>query len=233
MIAVLTDLRRTEYLAATIAGVDSSAPPSERRVIVVDGAKAPSAAIASGWEVVLSQKPAVARAGENRWSTWAAFEFAARAREDLVFLEDDVVGSPGAAARAVGLRVPDDCALIMLYAPWGDRWFPWRIWRYRADGFSYCQALKIPLRTLDELVSARCEMEALRGGGSDDCIRDIGARRDWMVGVHFPGLYQHVGARSLAAPHMTLENRVSEAWLGPQEDARLLTPPLGMPDPYR
>jgi hypothetical protein len=221
VIVVLTDPRRGEYLSATMSGVDQYAPTGERRVLVVDGVIAPDVQL-GGWEVHLAPKPAHARAGENRWSTWAAFELAARAGENLVFLEDDVVGSPGAAARAVSIAVPSDCAFLMLYAPWGDVWFPGTIWRFPAGGFSYCQALKLPLRTLRELVLARGEMEAMSGAGSDDCIRVIGERLGWLVGVHYPGLYQHVGERSLAAPHMTLESRTSDAWAGPDFDVRTL-----------
>jgi len=191
-------------------------------VVVVDGDAPPAAAVRDGWEIHLAPKPAVARPGENRWSTWAALELAARAGENLVFLEDDARGSPGAAARACSLVVPSDCALVMLYAPWGDEWFPRSIWRVPAQIFSYCQALKIPLRTLRELEHARPEMENMKGGGSDDCIRAIGKRRGWMIGVHYPGLYQHVGERSLAAPHMTLESRTSNAWAGPDFDVRCL-----------
>jgi len=224
VIAVLTDPRRPQHLAATLAGIDSSAA-SRARVVVVDGAAAPD--LPPGWRAELAPKPPRTRPAENKWATWRAFELAAAAGEDLLFFEDDVAGCPGAAAYAEEVRVPTDCALLMLYAPWGDGAFPPRIWRYHASQFSFCQALKIPLPTCQKLAAARREMERLEEGGSDECIRAIGGDLDWLVGMHVPGLYQHVGMKSIVSGDRDLGgHRTSRCWLTDQPASDLYHPAL-------
>lgn len=214
MIVVLTDQRRREHLAATLADVDACAA-SPRRVVLVDGIEAPP--VPSGWEVVLAPKPADARPTENRWTTWRAFELARAAGEDLIFLEDDVKACPGAALYVEQFAVPADTALVLFYAPWGDATMPWGLWRIHASRFSFCQALKVPLRTCITLCEARSEMETCVTPGSDECIREIGAARDWLIGVHYPGLYQHVGFTSIVSGDRTLlGSRASRAWLTDQ-----------------
>lgn len=229
MIAVLTDPRRRDHLVATLSCVDSSAS-GERRLIVVDGTSLPDEpaayAKANGWETLFAPKPGEASPASNKHATWAAFAAAAASWEDLLFLEDDVVGSPNAAKYACAFTVPKDCAWVLMYAPWGDESMPWGVARFHTSSFSYCQALKIPHRTLMELTGARAEMAYDRSGASDDCMRDAGARRDWLFGVHYPGLFQHVGADNslVSGPDdaaLATPGRVSKAWLG-EVDARAL-----------
>lgn len=222
MIVVLTDLRRDRYLAATLAGVDESA--TGRRVVIVDGDATPP--VPPGWEVSFSAKPPGAHPRENRWATWDAFELAAAAGEDLVFLEDDVSGCPGAAEYAERLRIPDDCAFMTLFDPWiGTRFGG--IARLPGRAFNYCQALKFPLRTVRELVVARPEMEAIRRAGSDDCIRAIATPRRWLFGVHVPGLYEHVGAESVVSPAGSLVGRTAASWMGQIHVRHLAPKPYG------
>ena len=89
MIVVLTDPRRTEYLASTLASVDQSAT-DPARIVLVDGA---AASAPDPWRVVSYPKPITAPPRQNRWTTWRAFELAAEASEDLLMFEDDVQGS--------------------------------------------------------------------------------------------------------------------------------------------
>lgn len=233
MIVVLTDPRRGEHLAATLASVDSSAT-SELRVVLVDGASN-SVTVRPGWVVVGAPKPPGRPRTENRWSTWAAFEAAVAAGEDLLFFEDDVVGCPNAVRYAEELPVPRDCAWLSLYAPWGDISFPHGIWRRPAAQFVFCQALKVPLATCRELAGARAEMEAHALGGSDECMAAVGGRRDWLVGYHYPGLFQHVGHASLVSADRTLMGpRSSRAWLCDVDAMRLRRQPgSALPDHFR
>jgi len=222
VIVVLTDQRRSEHLAATLIDVDSSAI-DQNRVVLVDGTEPPP--VRPGWRVVCAPKPAHAPATENRWTTWRAFELACEAQEDLLFIEDDVKGCPGAAKYAGEFTVPPDCAFVMFYAPWGDATMPWCLFRIHAAQFSFCQALKVPLRTCQILCDAHAEMKTCSTPGSDECIREIGAARDWMVGVHYPGIYQHVGVQSLVSGDRNLlGNRSSRAWLTGDDAAILLRP---------
>ncbi len=218
MIVVLTDPRRPEYLAQTLASVDQSATDSNR-IVLVDG---PVVAAPSPWRVISAPKPVSSLPKQNRWTTWRAFELAADAQEDLLLFEDDVQGCPNAVLYAETFPVPGDCAFISLYAPWGDASFMPGIWRYHSANFSYCQALKIPLRTCREFADARVEMETSKSGGSDECMREVGGRRDWLVGVHYPGLFQHVGMSSLVSGEGGLFGaRHSRAWLTDTDAMRL------------
>jgi len=229
VIVVLTDQRRHDHLAATLIDVDSSAS-DKTRIVLVDGAEPPE--VPAGWRAICAPKPLHAPATENRWTTWQAFELAVEAREDLLFLEDDVKGCPGAAKYAEEFSVPADCAFVMFYAPWGDATMPWSLFRIHAAQFSFCQALKVPLRTCRALHDARAEMVACPTPGSDECIRAIGAARNWMIGVHYPGLYQHVGAQSLVSGDRHLfGSRTSRAWMA-GDDAAILTRPFWR-DGYR
>jgi len=230
MICVLTDPRRPVHLLSTLRSLDESATDTNK-IVVVDGSYSPE--LSSTWRAELAPKPAGARNTQNRWSTWRAFELAVAAEDDLLFFEDDVTGCPSAALYAETLRVPDDCAFLSLYAPWGDASFPPGIWRYHASKFSFCQALKVPLHTCRVLVEARDEMAASACGGSDECIGEIGGRRDWLVGVHYPGLFQHVGAFSVVSGDRTLAgNRHSRAWLADIDAMKLRRSP-GEFDHYR
>lgn len=217
MIVVLTDPRRTEYLAQTLASVDQSATDPQR-IVLVDGL---SVSAPDTWRVVAAPKPASASPRQNRWTTWRAFELAAEAGEDLLLFEDDVQGCLNATAYAETLPVPVDCAFLSLYAPWGDASFMPGIWRYHSANFSFCQALKVPLRTCQVLAEARQEMETSASGGSDECIREIGGRREWLVGVHYPGLFQHVGMSSLINGEGLFGSRHSHAWLADIDAMRL------------
>ena len=217
MIVVLTCPRPAgaDYLGGTVEDVDSSAT-EKRKVIVAD---APSFDLPPGWEgrgwsASLVTKPAAARPRENKWAFWHALELALVVGEDLLFFEDDVRASPRAVLYAETLPVPADCAVVSLYAPWGDATHMPGIWRMHASNFSFCQALKIPARTVRALVDARAEMEASPQGGSDEMVREIGERRDWLVGFHLPGLFQHVGAESavMGAREALGTGRSSRAW---------------------
>lgn len=225
MIVVLTDPRRPEHLPATLASLDGSGA-DRNRIVVVDGEDLPRG-LPVGWKTVRAPKPRGVSPRENRWSTWRAFELAAEAGEDLLFFEDDVLGSPNAVRYAELLKVPTDCAWVMLYAPWGDASFPYGIGRFHADRFSFCQALKIPLQTCRLLAAARGEMEVSRSGGSDECMRQIGARRDWLFGVHWPGLFQHVGVESVVSNQSLRGDRTSRAWFAGMDAMSLLPGPRG------
>ncbi len=210
MIVVLTDPRRPEYLAKTLASVDQSAT-DPNKIVLVDG---PEIAVPASWRCIAAPKPASAPSRQNRWTTWRAFELAAEAQEDLLLFEDDVQGCLNAVLYAETLPVPADCAFLSLYVPWGDASFMPGIWRYHSANFSFCQALKVPLRTCRAFADARTEMEASASGGSDECMREVGGRRDWLVGVHYPGLFQHVGMSSLVSGEGGLFGaRHSRAWI--------------------
>jgi hypothetical protein len=142
--------------------------------------------------------------------------------EDLVCFEDDVVLCRNAARYAERLIVPDDVAFVSLYAPWGDLTMPPGLWRARCHSFAGAQFLKISHLTCLILVSARGEMEAaLDLGGSDDMLKLLGKRRDWLYAAHYPGLAQHVGmVSSLGNGDKT--PRVSRAYPGDPFDAGLL-----------
>jgi hypothetical protein len=220
VIVVLTDLRRPEYLRATLAAADAAGAASQARAVVADAPDGLVGHELAGWPVVYAPKPAGAWRTVNKWSTWAAFELALGRGEDLVFLEDDVMPCARALEYAAALEVPPDCAWVSLYAPWGDGKIPFGIWRFPAVRFTYCQALKIPLRTLRALVAARGEMERAPVGGSDESMALIGRARRWHYGTHYPSLFQHVGERSSVSElQHHPEQRVSRAWPGPGFDA--------------
>ncbi len=239
MISVLTDPRRRAHLISTLACVDSSAR-DERRLIVVDGESLPEDATdyarIHGWEILFAPKPAIVALNSNKHATWAAFGAAAAGWEDLLFLEDDVDGCPNAAKYACQLTVPNDCAWVSIYAAWGDESMPWGVARFRAGTFSYNQALKIPHRTLSELHAARAEMAADRSGASDDCLRNMGDRRGWMFGVHYPGVFQHRAADDslVSSPDslaLLTPGRTSKVWLGTTDAMNLR--PRGGRDQFR
>jgi len=224
MICVLTMPGRP-YLLQTLEDIDSSAQ-SQHRVIVSDCRTVPadSTVRRHGWD----SRPfdGAGTPGHNKWPFWHCLRAAAGTGSDLLFFEDDVRLSKNAARYAEHwLQVPGDLAWVSLYAPWGDSEVPWGLCKVRAAGFNFCQALKIPNRTIQELVGEANtgEMENSMLGGSDDVLREIGGRRKWSYGVHFPGVVQHVGEQSAVCTARTLSReRVSKTWLGLDFDALIL-----------
>lgn len=215
MIVVITTARPdgSSHLADTLRAIDSSAT-SERRVVLVDGDAVPS--VPPEWSVSNFQKPPN-KGGQNKWVTWRAFELASEAGEDLLFFEDDIALCKGAVRYMERMEVPRDVAFVSLYDPYGGTvdGRPWGLWRARMHVYSYCQALKVPLRTCRILAAGVDEMrETLRFGGSDDTLRDFGRPRNWLYAIHVPGLVQHVGVKSCVGTQGLEGSRVSRSYPG-------------------
>lgn len=219
MIAVLTIVHpQRTYLERTLQGIDESAT-SAHKVVVVDGQYPPD--VPAGWSVELAPKPSFAAPTENKHTTWRAFELAVEAGEDLVFFEDDLLFCKNAVRYIETFQVPSDCAFTLFYAPWGDASMR-GTWRIHAARYDFAQALKVPLDTCKTLVSLKSTMITSRLGGSDENLRILGTPRGWKIGVHYPGLVQHVGDFSAASQGLLRGSRCSQAWAGPAFDALTL-----------
>lgn len=195
MIAVLTCRRPVDHLPATLREIDASAT-ERNRVVVVDGESAPY--VPSGWTAKLAPKPAWDYKIHNRFPFWACMEAAVDAGEDLVFFEDDISLCVNGARYAEQFIVPDELALVSLFAPFADMppGGP-HIAVSCIKHFAFFQGAKIPLRTCRALVDAKAEMAASRLGGSDTCVGIIGHRRGWKYGTQWPSIVQHVGEHSV------------------------------------
>lgn len=220
MIAVVTAPREgVSYLEATLESIDSSARDANR-IVFLDGDG--DVALPSSWRLERAPKPAN-HPRQNKWTAWAAITRAAAMNEDLLFFEDDIKLCKNGSAHAESVRVPADVALVTFYAPFGDLTMQPGIWRGPMGQFGYAQALKFPARTCVELHRARQEMADGRFGTTDGMLREMGRRRSWHYGVHYPGIVQHRGATSLVGPGGKLVgHRVSHAYPGDQFDARSL-----------
>lgn len=83
----------------------------------------------------------------NKWAGWEALSVASEQGSDLLFLEDDIEPlAPGALRRLVETPIPDDAAWMSFFHPSRPPG------RYPAPVFMYCQALKIPRRTVSDLL---------------------------------------------------------------------------------
>lgn len=219
MIAVLTCSRRpVSYLAETLTGIDASAT-DPNRVVVVDGFDPPE--VPAGWSVTLAPKPEWEWRTHNRYPFWECLEAAVRIDDDLIFFEDDVTLCKNAVRFAEQLAVPDDLALISLFAPFGDESMVRGIHVSPARDFTFCQGMKIPLRTCRTLVDRRADMVSSRLGGSDNCVALIGDSLGWKIGTLRPGIVQHVGDVSLVSERLRMD-RVSRTWPGKEFDAMTL-----------
>jgi hypothetical protein len=216
---VVTTCDRSEYLQQTLDAIDLSA--TGRKVLVADRCEPPARA---GWEVShVPPRPSFARPRENKWCLWHAFDLAAAAGEDLLFFQDDLALCRNAVRYVQRLAVPDDVALVSLFAPFGDSTMPHGLWRSKCHVYMYCQAVKFPLRTVRELAAARQEMaDQLNRGGDDDALQVLGSARGWLYAVHYPSIVQHVGAKSSVSDATLVGCRVSRAFPGVDFDAETL-----------
>ena len=111
----------------------------------------------------------------------------------------------------------------MFYAPWADSSMQSGVWRIHINNYNFAQCLKVPLRTCKILSNMRKDMEASREGGIDEILRVLGGPLDWKVGVHYPGLVQHIGSYSAVGETRTLRGyRSSRSWMGADFDAMSL-----------
>lgn len=215
------------YLEQTISDIDESA--RGRREILVD---------ADSGEIDLSGSKFVEwrirhlrswsephPAGENKWVVWQALRIAIQRNEDLILLQDDLHLARGAAVWMEDFPVPADLAWVSFYAPQGDALMVPSLARWHCQHFNYCQALKIPLRTLRALREPEIvrEMAVHRMGGDDETLRHFGDRFDWKFGVIYPGPVQHVGAVSAVGNgDLRSMSRYSRAFSGRDFDFRNL-----------
>ena len=214
MICVLTNGVRPERLLSTLADVESSA--RGRKAIVVDGDFQISR---NGWEVVHYRGPKVGR--QNKWVFWECLRVAAAADEDLVYVEDDASASKSAFAYIERFHeVPSDCAFASYYSPTGElHALPGHL-RQQCSVFAYAVCLKVPLRTVKQLLDLTPEMEASRFGGCDDVLRALLGPRKHLAALHYPSLVQHVGDQSTVSDGATLGgDRSSRNWRGRGFDA--------------
>lgn len=219
MIAIVTAARDGKsYLRDTISYVNSSAS-DHMRFLFVDGAEA---IYSTGWTTVNAPKPDGCPR-QNKWTAFAAVYLAADMSQDLILLEDDVRFCRNGMHRAEITNVPSDVAFLSLFAPFGDMTMPEGIWRASMANYGYAQALKIPLRTCVEIANNKSEMTDSRFGTTDGVLRDMGVKRGWLYGVHYPGLAQHVGETSVVSPGSKLDGRrISNAYPGDDFDAMSL-----------
>jgi hypothetical protein len=176
---MLTCRRPVNYAAATLAALrEQSAPP----VVFADGdADVPA-------DVQLPKRGHTA-------GIWATFREAVVRGEDLLFLEDDIELSRGAAPYMHDFSVPDDLAFVqfmsLVPAPTAHAC----LLRMPLDAMtSMFQAVKWPLRTLRRLVDHQPSNPVL---WPHELARLLPGER---IGVHVPHLVRHVGAVSAIEP---------------------------------
>jgi hypothetical protein len=190
MIAVITHPRPggVSYLAQTLASIDESA--KGLRALVCDDL-AHELVAPPPWQTFSFQAP---MAGDNRWALWRCFRLAVERCSDLVVFEDDVRLCRGGALYAETLQVPDGVAWVSLYDPWFRPQTPRGLWRSKAGGSAWAQALKFPLRTCQLLDSVGCV--DVDQAGSDKQLAIVGRLFDLDYAVHVPSLVQHIGVVS-------------------------------------
>ena len=181
MIAVITCKRLgADYLASTIKQIDGSA--HGRRIAIADRLDwRPNSPIPPLWESHAFARPATER-NENRWALWEAIRLAAEAREDLVFFEDDVQLCSGAARYMEQFQVPLAIDWVSFFDPWLDDQAPHGLWSRPARQYIYCQAMKLPFRTVERFAAiSLSEMAACQRIGADDQLAWWGTA-PWKAG---------------------------------------------------
>ena len=181
-------------------------------MLLADGVVWP-ALIPAGWTMVCN--------GAERLSVrnnlWAAFRHAVdRDSSRLLYFEDDVIPCLNAVERMATITIPDDCSLITFHdtkehAPNTARGL------YRHDpygddgqGFCGCQAMAIPRRMLDYLIT--CDpftvWKSLPQKHGDQVLGYFIDKSPWpRFATHVPSLVKHVGEVSIAHPSAPLSTR--------------------------
>lgn len=220
MIVVLTCCRPgTSYVEATIKQIDESAQGS--RVLLVDGSFDGSFA---GWRVEMRSRPVASP--QNKWVAWEAFDLAAAANEDLCFFEDDLEFSHNAPRYIENFSVPNDVAFVTFFSTWLGPKQPLGLFRVHAHSYMMAQALKFPLRTVQQLVAERGVALGHEGqmlGGFDEILRHVAIRRGWRYAAVHPGIVQHVGGHSAVGNGKLSDNRIAHNYLGRAFDAAALS----------
>ncbi len=212
MIVVLTHPRPdgVSYLQETLASIDASA--TSRRWVVTD-TTSHRPEIPEPWRLHAFDRPVTQRP-ENRWALWRAFRLAVEKNEDLVVFEDDVTVCKNGAAYAEKFLVPPDVAWVSLYDPWLAPGAPSGLWRARAQGFMYAQAIKFPLSTCRLFGHLDIKAHPLRG--SDDQLAAWGRLLNLSYAIHTPSLVQHVGDVS-AVGNGSTEGRTSRSYIADRD----------------
>jgi hypothetical protein len=211
-LAILTCARKRDYLARTLESVGDIGRFG-RLLIWCDGpVTLPRAAL--GWEV--------GGVGERQGppNTFAFWDLlAAVDGDDLLFLEDDVIASPGAVTYAARMGCPAGMAYVSWFDPicrYGWRGLP-AVRYINAGEVIGCPARTFPAETVRELL-------AFHGGPgwAPDCGSDVNiaaALKGRLAAVHVPSLFQHVGDVSEVSTGDALSGiRTSESWLGETYD---------------
>ena len=209
-LAVLTCARKRDYLSRTLASL-GDVGACDRRLVWCDGpVTIPDAA--HGWEVGGSPM----RQGPP--NTFAFWDLLAAVTGDLLFIEDDVLASPGAVAYAVRMGCQDGLAYVSWFDPVCRRTFRLpRVRYFDAGEIIPCQARTIPARTISRLLEFRSHPDWAPGTGSDACVATTLTGQ--MAAVHVPSLFQHVGNISeVDADGALTGDRLSESWLGESYD---------------
>jgi hypothetical protein len=220
MISVLTCAARGQYLAQTIASIDRAggAEYPGPKVIHVDG-PADGVPRFEGWDVVALSP---ARGGARRAMLDIVGRAAAAGVELLLYFEDDVLLCRNAIRAMIEIGVPEPLGFVtycdLLWHPVPPlelQAFPGcpRNAPVADGGFVGCQALALPLRTLERLSTTPAPQWIDR----NNCDATIGTSCE-VYGV-VDSLANHVGADSCIMGATYTRLRVVRGWRGEDFDA--------------
>lgn len=131
------------------------------------------------------------RPPNNRFVGQSALEVAAAAGTDLLFLEDDVRPVDRSAVAAMVDHI------VPAWAAWTSFYGPRSLGRHHAGAFSCSQALKLPVRTIAEVVRRAGEWSWQSATGIDLALASVGTAIGWEF-EQAETLVRHVGVRSAA-----------------------------------
>ncbi|HVT61858.1 MAG TPA: hypothetical protein VHD33_00010 [Legionellaceae bacterium] len=132
----------------------------------------------------------------NKWAGWHALKIAADLKEDLIFLEDDISPKgPDALQSIIKSEVGEGIDWVSFYHPVRNPG------KYPAVSFTYCQALKIPLKTVNKLIKlpniVTGDWEGTRG--FDEALAALGRG---MTFEQKSAIINHIGDISVANPRL-------------------------------
>lgn len=200
MISIITCPRPNgvTYLHPLLVAVDAVCP-GELRFLFCDGVTERRA----DWRTIVLPPGGKYDQRDNKYVGWMAVEEAARAGEDLLFLEDDI--RPVDAFSIVAARnhqIPDQCGFTSFHR---SKWTTAGI--HDASKFLMSQAVKIPMRSLAHLIDwrQRCSGDWEAVFGFDTALAVAGRDARWKYEQTERNYFDHVG--EVSAVHNGADGR--------------------------
>jgi hypothetical protein len=192
MISIITCDR--PYLYDTINAVDAQVDDEIDRILICDNKCAPI--VPSAWKQIPVPPRCMGARIDNKFAGWEAIKAAANARQDLLFLEDDIKPvSDNSFAQMLSHQVPAWAAFTSFFHPFHP------VGKMLGFKFEMSQAILFPLRTLllfkDAPARSPGEWEGMTGV---DSLISIFCRIYGLDYELHPNLIYHVGHISAANP---------------------------------